>query len=325
MKGNHPRHVLCAESDSDRDSWVEMLVRYFTGTYSEDPIEYGSSASNGPAPINTGPYPNEGSASGPRSSTSNSPAAYESTPRRPVRGLSKDDIAISKGPAVPISQLAPDFNNAKLFQSAPLIADTRSSSPSKSVQDYYVGDRQGSGPSDAQTAKRILERGQPSSLPDSSPLSSSMPTTSAFDSAGGGLVPIGRANSELGHYPDLQDNRTGRNRQHSPEHHRERKQYHPSLNPVASSPTAPSPQDRVPSPEKMDANGKVKISGPLNGAPIPAGSKFGKDGPSEPPMSTSDRREKVKSRSFWGFGRPTGEYFLYCVRLRYSSLFPYRW
>ena len=38
--GNHPRHVLCAESDEDRDSWVEMLVRYFSGTYSEEPVRY---------------------------------------------------------------------------------------------------------------------------------------------------------------------------------------------------------------------------------------------------------------------------------------------
>ncbi|KAK1235176.1 Rho GTPase activating protein [Marasmius sp. AFHP31] len=36
--GNHPRHVLCAESDEERDSWVEILVRYFSGSYSEEPV-----------------------------------------------------------------------------------------------------------------------------------------------------------------------------------------------------------------------------------------------------------------------------------------------
>lgn len=57
---------------------------------------------------------------------------------------------------------------------------------------------------------------------------------------------------------------------------------------------------------KVDAHGKVKISGPMNGTPIPAGYKFGgKDEKPEPaPSSQSDRREKAKSRTFWAaFGR----------------------
>jgi len=29
------RHVLCAGSDAERDSWVDMLVRYVSGTYAE--------------------------------------------------------------------------------------------------------------------------------------------------------------------------------------------------------------------------------------------------------------------------------------------------
>ncbi|KAL0565673.1 Rho GTPase activating protein [Marasmius crinis-equi] len=32
--GSHSRHVLCAESDEERDSWVELLARYFSGSYS---------------------------------------------------------------------------------------------------------------------------------------------------------------------------------------------------------------------------------------------------------------------------------------------------
>ncbi|KXN89381.1 putative Rho-type GTPase-activating protein 2 [Leucoagaricus sp. SymC.cos] len=47
--GSHPRHVLCAESDEERDAWVEMLVRYFTGTYSEEPLNYVKSLE--PSPI----------------------------------------------------------------------------------------------------------------------------------------------------------------------------------------------------------------------------------------------------------------------------------
>ncbi|KAJ7507123.1 hypothetical protein B0H11DRAFT_191845 [Mycena galericulata] len=41
---NHPRHVLCAENDADRDSWVEMLVRYFSDSYNEEFVSYGQLA-----------------------------------------------------------------------------------------------------------------------------------------------------------------------------------------------------------------------------------------------------------------------------------------
>ncbi|KAJ7576788.1 hypothetical protein C8J56DRAFT_370482 [Mycena floridula] len=283
--GNHPRHVLCAESDDDRDSWVEMLVRYFSGTYSEEPVAYGA------------PPPELSRSNG--ASSEAQPRPSLSTPRR---GTSRDDISISKGPAIPISQLPPDAANAKLFQSAPTIEDyTRSASPALSVAPSPI-DRQpqGAALSDAQMARRLLERsqGQPSSLPDSgSPLANA-----------GSFEPGQRAASEQGYYPDLQDYSPQRNqRQQSPDRRRirdpsDRKTFAPSLNPVAPSP----PPDRVPSPEKLDANGKVKISGPLNGAPIPAGYKFGGKEVTQAEAAANDRREKAKSRSFWGFGRPNG-------------------
>ncbi|KAF9268963.1 RhoGAP-domain-containing protein [Marasmius fiardii PR-910] len=282
--GNHPRHVLCAESDAERDSWVEILVRYFSGAYSEEPVAYGLSPSQQSRP-----------------SVSN-----DGAPRKPVRGLSRDDMPISKGPAMPLSQLPPDANNAKFFQSTPVTGDEApsSSSPSKPI-DMQSSERQHASAFDSQTAKRILEHrhGQPSSLPDSSPLSNS--SVSGPDAGQ-------RANSELGHYPDMNP---GQSRHHSPERHRHRDQVKPpfphvTTTDVSSSPTASSPSDRVPSPEKLDANSKVKISGPLNGAPIPAGYKFGGKEPSVETASVStsgtDRREKAKSRSFWGFGKQNG-------------------
>ncbi|EGO22115.1 hypothetical protein SERLADRAFT_362535 [Serpula lacrymans var. lacrymans S7.9] len=263
--GSHPRHVLCAESDADRDSWVEVLVRYVLGSYNEEPnVSFGSAQ--------------------PRSSTSSTNESV-TTPngKRPIRAMSKDDI--SRGPAIPISQLAPDAHNAKLFQSPP-VDDLGSSS-------------------------------QPSNTLDA-PLSSSLPTSSPLESATTQLAPIGqRANSELGHYPDLQDRRAGPGQQESfsPEQHRtrdprrDRKSFHPTLGAVGSSP----PRDRAPSPDVMatpvrgDPNGQVKISGPLGGAPIPMGYKFGgKDAPSES-AAAQERREKAKSRSFWGFGRPNAD------------------
>ncbi|KAJ7026298.1 hypothetical protein C8F04DRAFT_1190623 [Mycena alexandri] len=260
--GNHPRHVLCAESDADRDSWVEILVRYFSGIYSEEAVSYvqqGGSA-----------YPNGSS-----------------------------------------SQARPSTDANSQYQ--------RSASPARSI-DYNspIERPNGAGFNDSQTARRVMEqRPQPSSLPDSSPLAT----------ASAGFPPEGtyqRANSEQGYYPDMQQqpqNGTPLRRQHSPEQHRTRegtaKGFHPTLNTVVSSPITPGPPtsqqqpsapppDRSPSPEKPES--KVKISGPMHGAPIPSGFKFGgKDAP--PPdaasaAAASERREKAKSRSFWGFGRP---------------------
>ncbi len=232
--------------------------------------------------------------------------------------MSKDDIAV--GPAVPISQLPQDPANAKLFQSNPAFDEASLHGSPMRGNDASPIDRQLQPFTDAQTAKRLLEKGQPSSAPTAdSPLSSSLPATSPLEAAGTDLLTtIPLANSELGHYPALADPRGGRGRvSQSPERprhrHTSRSNYQPTLDPVKSSPNSPHLTDRPPSPDanqstpRPDINGKVKISGPMNGTPIPAGYKFGaKDAPQEQPAS-GERREKAKSRMFWGFGRPGGE------------------
>ncbi|KAF7798009.1 hypothetical protein EIP86_009219 [Pleurotus ostreatoroseus] len=267
--GPNPRHVLCAESDLERDSWVEELVRYVSGAYNDEEFSV----------VQNGQMVQAGVG---RASTSSTDA---STPSR----RRKDEIA--KGSAVPISQLAPDASNAKLFQKAPSPSDDSSSvtSPSRSTPASYVDQF-------LQSDQTLVS----SSLPSSSPLG-------ADDTES--LAPVGpRANSEMGHYPDLADPRAGASSKSrpgfaSPEQRRKDKRR--SINPLKASPIP----ERTPSPEKeaalqtprVDTHGKVKISGPMNGTPIPAGYKFGKDAPPEAP-SASDRREKAKSRSFWGFG-----------------------
>lgn len=298
--GSSARHVLCAESDRDRDEWVEVLVRYVMGSYNEESaIGYGP----GPAPLNTTSTINT-SASQPRSSTSsNSPFNDNvSTPTRKTinRGMSKDDI-IAKGPAVPLSQLPQDAGNAKLFQ-VPHYDDLRPPSPSKPMVDPSLTDRFGqSGISDGDHAKRIVDRVQPKA---ETPASSSLPTSSPLDGVNG---PDGqRSNSETGHYPDIQDQRGV-----SPEHqrprdqYRERKSFHPALNSVPApnaSNSARSEHDAA-SPEQA----RPKISGPVGGTVIPAGMKFGSKDASSESVSAQDRREKAKSRSFWGFGKGNGE------------------
>jgi RalA-binding protein 1 len=263
--GNHPRHVLCAESDDERDSWVEILVRYFTGTYSDEPVAYvPTSAATAPPPQ----YSNGASQGVPRANVSAEPV------KKPSRGMSKDDGAKTSD-AVSIKMI-----------SRPSQDGYSSSSPSKAIPISI----------DTRMSERT-QQGQPSSLPDSSPLSHPPPLDS------------GRPNSEMGHYPDIQTVRAQQQQRQSPELHRHRgetSRQHPSNH--ASSPVGTMSSERVPSPEKMES--KVKISGPMNGAPIPAGYKFGKDAPAAEATllspSPSDRREKAKSRSFWGFGRPAG-------------------
>lgn len=252
----------------------------------------------------------------PRSSTSSLDVSSQATPRKAAaRGLSRDDI--SRGAAVPIALLPPDANNAKLFQAGPTPEDyLRSSSPSRSVDPSPI-DRQGPSAAGAFDARQ-RSLGLPSSLPDASPLSSGLIFPPEGGPAAGLAAQVPRANSELGHYPELAADGRPSLAPARKEQHRARdegrKSFYPTINMVGASPTTtagpppPPPADRVPSPEKLDASSKVKISGPMNGAPIPSGFKFGgKEAPSaDLSAAANDRREKAKSRSFWGFGKTNG-------------------
>ncbi|KAI0305947.1 hypothetical protein B0F90DRAFT_1814774 [Multifurca ochricompacta] len=313
--GSH-RHVLCAESDTERDSWVEILVRYVSGAYDEHASPQSSLHVNTSIAATT-------SSSQPRSSTSSIAPVDLSSPyrdrRQGQRGMSKEDINI--GPAVPLSRLAQDPLNAKLFQATPQYEETsvdvlkNTNIPPDSEQATPVF-------SEAQTARRLLDKGPPSSTPSTElPLSSSLPTTSPLDTVGNDLIPsIGpRSNSELGHYPDLfdpQGSRGGRNPQPSPERSRQRQGHRTSLHHTlesAQSSESPSPGERPASPEGVNQNAlradmpaKVKISGPMNGTLIPPGHKFGAKEPASEVVQ-SDRRDKVKSRMFQWSWRQQGE------------------
>lgn len=304
--GASHRHVLCAESDNDRDSWVEILVRYISGVYDE----HASASPHSSLYVNTSATTSM-SSSQPRSSTSSNPPVEFAPPQRRSgqRAMTKEDINISS--VVPLSRLAPDSSNVKLFHATPTYEEPSGSSSKSSSSEQSVPAF-----SNAQTAWRLLDKGQPShSQSAESPLSSSLPTTSPLDAAGGDFTPsIGpRSNSELGHYTDLaepQGSRSGgRNPPPSsdPPRHRQgqRTSLHPSLEPQPSS-ESPSSGDRPASPEGLNQGAsriemptKVKISAPMNGTPIPPGHKFGGK---EPEVTQNDRRDKVKSRMFqWGW------------------------
>ncbi|KAF8449064.1 hypothetical protein L210DRAFT_3387890 [Boletus edulis BED1] len=292
--GSNSRHVLCAESDPERDSWVNILVRYVTGTFNEDsfPLAQGSIGPNLSVDVSHIYGPGSGQ---PRSSVSSNQDTAVTTPngKRGMR-VSKDDI--SRATVMPISQLTQDASNFKFFQAAPLPGSASIDEPYPSPTRSYT--------------KRLVDRVEPT-------LSSSLPTTSPLEAANQALVAF-RSSSELGHYADI-DRRVAHSKQEQGrpesgrprEARRDRKSYHLGLAAVSGSPTITTFPDRATSPDPGslpsrggDPNGKIKISGPLNGAPIPAGYKFGgKDAPTEG-TSSSDRREKAKSRSFWNFGKP---------------------
>jgi RalA-binding protein 1 len=223
--------------------------------------------------------------------------------------LTKDLITKTSAVPIPISQLAHDPSNAKFFQTAPLPDNASASSPIKAQY----------GPSPVEVRSGAVS--------DDGQLSSSLPTSSSLDAAPG-LVSLGqRANSELGYYPDLVDQRGSLAPEQQPQQRiRERsavrQSFHPSLSTVMSSPT-----ERSPSPEPSSTTvsllstqspassgrGQVKISGPMGGQPIPAGILFGaKDHGQDHVQPGNDRERKAKSRTFWGFGRQPGEHFCFC-------------
>lgn len=293
--------MLCAESDKERDSWVGVLVRSVMGELAEE-----ERAAGGVSGWNGNQQQN---GSQPRSSTSSHASDVNATPNR--KGVSKELIQKSGVQPVPIALLSQDRSNAKFFQSAPF-GDDASSSPAKSstmgpspierssTSSFPFGEGSSKISFDKSTSSVLSgEEGQL--------LSSSLPTSSNLD-VNTTLAPIGqRANSELGHYPDLLSTP---GKFASPEHLRQRERvrasYHPSLGTVMPSPTdrSSSPDSANPGagPSPSSSSKQMKISAPTGGAPIPAGFKFGnKD--SEQPVG-NDRERKAKSRNFWRW--PTG-------------------
>ena len=174
------------------------------------------------------------------------------------------------------------------------------------------------------------------------PVSSSLPSSSPLDGDNHALS-VPRSQSSLGHDESSADIRGTPARPHhppmnnptsSPEYHRPKdRDKRRSVQPIKVSSGMPkaSLDGRSTSPDihtpKVDQNGKVKISGPIGGAPIPPGYKFGASGKDkdrdgmEQSTPSSDRREKAKSKMFWGFGRPNGmPFFILIVASAASSI-----
>jgi RalA-binding protein 1 len=158
-------------------------------------------------------------------------------------------------------------------------------------------------------------------------ISTSLPSSSPLD-GDSHASPVPRSQSSLGHDDSSSDIRGTPSRPphpstnpliSSPEYHRakggDRRRSVQPIKVTSNMPKA-SLDGRSTSPDiytpRVDQNGKVKISGPIGGAPIPAGYIFGTSGKDkekdivEQSTPGSDRREKSKSKMFWAFGRPNG-------------------
>jgi RalA-binding protein 1 len=293
-------------------------VRYFTGTYSEEPLNYGAPSQQQAAPPPSQQQQQQfGTADGGEYAQSNRSGS-------PVKSM---------GDPLPIKR---DRGNSFAVQA------TNSSNSSNSNI----------------SARRVLDRlaGLPSSLPDSSssPLSSS---------ASGGYNLFGgvdeRPNSEAGHYAtstpvDSSPEKSRKQHHHhsqSPERFRGdgRKSIHPSSSAPNTAQTNGSSEnsDESASPNKLGStgnnnnnsgsgsgsggsSGKPKISGPMNGMPIPSGFNFGggrekeegggsgsgggSGGGKEGGSGTggNERRERARSRFWAGWNsssKTNGKYF----------------
>lgn len=298
--GSHPRHVLCAESDEERDAWVDMLVRYFTGQYSEESLSVPASQ----LPVAVSPSYQLGSATGSGGGQGGgvfSPVQYS------MDEYNFNSTSNSNRSASPVKGTDPPTveRSASFQKSHPDVTSVNSSNVSLNGPTNNVG------------ARKILDRlaGLPSSLPDpsSSPLSAVASSVAVAEF-------LDRPNSDLGHYSLSQEKFR---KTQSPERHR--KSIHP---PTSSSQndtlivsgSAEGAVDRSTSPSKVGGSNKVKISGPMNGMPIPFGCDFGggrdrekeKDREKEERDGTggvtggNERREKARSRFWPGWNSKTG-------------------
>lgn len=287
--GSHPRHVLCAESDEERDAWVEMLVRYFTGAYSEEPLSYSAP----PPPPHSSSHLHLGKQ---RQQDQNNAKIF-STP------YNVGEIDNLERSGSPIKSLEQSSNERHTSQS---------------------GGQNNNSASNV-TAQRVLERlqGLPSSLPDSSSLLSGVGNAEIV----GGPRPNSEMGHYSGGTTEKVDKRKS-SRNQSPERYRNDGRKN-SLYPSNSSNnnsnsnsnsnlSTPGSNDlnRSASPDKMDGGSgsgsgsttKVKISAPMGGQPIPSGFKFGKEegnvggsgseGNAGAAGAGNNRRDRARSR-FW--------------------------
>jgi len=285
------RHVLCAESDSERDSWVMALMRHVVGDFHET----GRLSTSSFAKDESGATANLAASSGPqpalpRPSTSSSLQDLR-TATPPARQSSKDDVAVVRSTAFPVSALPQTDANAKPFNNGPAPA--------------YINRREQAAQRPQVSESRSEHRQSPQLRLDAfetSEISSSLPSH------------LDTKSISLNSLSDMVDSPTQESPQTTPIRQKRQSMMPGRLVKERTEPLRPSlGPSRLQSGHSHSSSlerdlpkiDRGKISAPNGGVVIPQGFMFGnKDVAKEP----ADRERKVKSR-LWGFNK-TGEYAL---------------
>jgi RalA-binding protein 1 len=280
--GGPTRHVLCAESDAERDSWVKALMRHVVGEFN-DPRRMSTSSAREEVLSNP---TSTSQPTMPRSSTSSS-VNPDVRGIIPARQSSRDEVAVLRGTALPISSLAQTDSNSKLFQG-----------PSVSyINKREQGSKASTGDSQGQTAYRQSPqmRGILNSSPDVE-LSSSLP--SSIDTKSVSLSNLAdMADSPVSDSPQTTPMRQKRQSMMPGRLLKDRVEpMRPSLGPSRMQSGHAHTTSLEREVQRID---RGKISAPNGGVIIPQGFMFGAKDPSKEP---ADRERKVKSR-LWGFNK----------------------
>ncbi len=282
------RHVLCAESDDERDAWVEMLIKFTHG----DPRAL---SRTNPSPLagNGGKLEDRPVVS--RSETASSVASYNQQ-HEPDKHLLKanreDKPANLKSPARPVSQLSPEDNSKPMQRNDPFNSSTPPPTYEMLITQHQV--KQG----DLSSAPSVYES-----------LSTSLPSDLERQIRAG-AASIDRSNEQgaLLHEPTpLRNKRQSMMppprgppvSQHRPDTRTSHDQQQPLQDERPASTAVPrlAPMSPEREPQKVHRD---KISGPHGGMAIPTGFKFGNK---NAPPDVYDRERKAKSGRFWGFGK----------------------
>lgn len=277
------RHVLCAESDEDRDAWVEALMKHVGGEFEETARPSTSSSIRDDMNVtgsNTGPV------------GSSRPTPNIDIPSRktsiPTRQSSRDDAGIVKTAVQPLATLPVNDSNAKLFNAGPSTA--------------YINSRE-SGGSTVTSPIEVKTNYFPSPH-KGGPLSPDMETSSSLP------IHLEAKSASLSSLADIAENANYDSTQTTPVRQKRQSMIPARLqkvNPDGSRPPAAS-ANRVQvghahtSSIEKDAIriDREKISGPSGGVAIPQGYQFGSK---EASKEGADRGAKAKSRLMWGFSK----------------------
>lgn len=304
-------HILCAESDEERDHWVSMLVCCLTGEYIADtvPTPANPAASQNLVHQNSGPSGRgDGRANNEHAQHQHQQGQVHVQARpKPAPRKGSKDLEITRTAAHPISQLPLDATNHKLFggpsyngvtRQMPSVAEQPQNTHASSNSSNSVVQQQ-------QQHRREQSAGQSSTTSAADEVQHGQRKIGGFRRGfqGSDLAPSASLPANLSDLAGSATDSGGEGRNHatsgSSGFHRLAKAV------THSDRDLPDAHTRPKSPEK-----RIKISGPSGGVPI--GPDFKRP--------NADRKAKAKS-SFWDFAsrRTAGEVLRVPIVLLISS------